>query len=131
MTTPEVAKDLFVEAQAAFTPVVGAPKDGNAKRLNEAFINDFQSIDVPGGAIDLSKILLNDTEHKAKNGDGSTFKRMAISLPAYNYSIATDTNNAVRAKAKRLWTAKIELQRIIKTVERAGCAFLVAVVEDN
>ena len=27
MTTPEVAKDLFTEAQAAFTPVVGAPND--------------------------------------------------------------------------------------------------------
>ena len=56
---------------------------------------------------------------------------MAIPLPAYDNSIAADTNNAVRAKAKRLWTAKIELQRLIKTVERAGRAFLVAVVEDT
>ena len=131
MTSPEVAKDLFTEAQAAFTPIVGAPNDDDVKRLNEAFINALQSIDVPGGAIDLSDILLSDTDHEAKHGDGSTFERMAIPLPANDNSIATDANNAVRAKAERLWTAKIELQRLIKTVERAGRAFLVAVVEDT
>ena len=38
---------------------------------------------------------------------------------------------AVHAKSERLWTAKIELQRLIKTVESAGRAFLVAVVEDT
>ena len=131
MTSPEVAKDLFAEAQAAFTPIVGAPNDNNAKRLNEAFINALQSIDIPGSAIDLSNIILTDTKHKAKHGDGSTFERMAIPLPAYDDSIATDANKAVRAKSKRLWTEKIELQQIIKTVECAGRAFLVAVVEDT
>ena len=131
MKTPEVAKDLFAEAQAAFTPIVGAPNDDDVKRLNEAFINALQSIDVPGGAIDLSDILLTDTEQKAKQGYGSTFERMAIPLPAYDKSIAADANNAVRVKAKRLWTANIELQRLIKMVERAGRALLVAVVEDT
>ena len=131
MTTPEVAKDLFAEAQAAFTPIVGAPNDDDVKRLNKAFINALQSIDVPGGEIELSDILLSDTDHKAKHGDGSTFERMAIQLPAYDDIIATDANNAIKAKAERLWTANIELQRLIKTVERAGCAFLVAVVEDT
>ena len=76
MTNPEVTKDLFAEAQAAFTPIVGAPNDDDVKRLNEAFINALQSIDVPGGAIELSDILLTDEEHKAKHGDGSTFARM-------------------------------------------------------
>ena len=56
---------------------------------------------------------------------------MEVPLLAYNNSIAADANNDVRAKAERLWTAKIELQRLIKTVERAGRAFLVAVVEDT
>ena len=56
---------------------------------------------------------------------------MTIPLPAYDYSIAADATNAVRAKAERLWTANIELQRLIKTVERAGSAFLVAVMEDT
>ena len=129
MTTPEVAKDIFTGAQAAFTPVVGAPNDDDVKRLNEVFINALQSIDVPGGAIELSDILLTDEEHKAKHGDGSTFARMEVPLPAYNDSITADANNAVHAKAERLWTAKIKLQRLIKTVERAGRAFLVAVVE--
>ena len=58
MTTPKVAKDLFAEAQAAFTPVIGAPNNDNVKRLNEAFINALQSINVPGGTIELSDILL-------------------------------------------------------------------------
>ena len=56
---------------------------------------------------------------------------MEVLLPAYDDSIATDANNAVRAKAEHLWTAKIELQGLIKTVEHAGRAFLVAVVEDT
>ena len=56
---------------------------------------------------------------------------MAISLPAYNDSIASDATNAVRAKAERLWMVKIGLQALIKIVERAGRAFLVAVVKDT
>ena len=128
MKTPEVAKDLFTEAQSAFTPIVGAPNDDDVKRLTEAFINALPSINVPGGAINLSDLLLSDTDHEAKHGIGLTFERMEIPLPAYDDSIASDATNAVRAKAERLWTAKIELQRLIKTVERA---FLVAVVEDT
>ena len=131
MTTPKVAKDLFADVQAAFTPIVGAPNDDNGKRLNEAFINAFQSMDVPDDTIDLSDILLIDAKHEAKHGDGSMLERMAIPLSAYEDSIAADANNAVHAKAKRLWTAKIELQRLIKTAERAGRAFLVAVIEDT
>ena len=131
MTTPEVAKDLFVEAQAAFTPIVGAPNNDDVKRLNEAFINALQSIVIPGSAINLSDILLTNEEHKTKHGNGLTFARMEVPLPAYDNSITADAKNAVRAKAERLWTENIELQRLIKTVERAGRAFLVAVAEDT
>ena len=116
MTTPKDAKDLFTEAQAAFTPVFGAPNDNNIKRLNKAFINALQSINVPGGAVTLSDILLTDEEHKAKHGGNKTFERMEVPLQAYDNSIIDDANNAVRAKAERLWTAKTELQRLIKTV---------------
>ena len=70
MTTTDVAKDLFAEAQAAFTPIIGAPNDNDAKRLIEAFINALHSIDVPGGDINLSDLLLSDTNHKAKHGVG-------------------------------------------------------------
>ena len=79
----------------------------------------------------MSDILLTDKEHKAKHVNGLTFERMEVPLPDYDNSIASDANNAVRAKAERLWMAKIELQRLIKTVERSGCAFLVSVVEDT
>ena len=106
MTTPKFAKDLFKEVQAAFPPIVGAPNDDDVKRLIEAFINALQSIDVPSGAIDLSDLLLSDAEHETKHGVGVTFERMDIPLPAYDNIIASDATNAVRAKAKRLWTAK-------------------------
>ena len=56
---------------------------------------------------------------------------MAVPLPAYNDIIASDVTNAVCAKAERLWTAKIGLQTLIKTVEHARRAFLIAVVEDT
>ena len=69
MTTPEVAKDLFAESQAAFTPIIGAPNNENVKQLNEAFINALQSIDIPVGVIDLSAILINDTKHEAQHGN--------------------------------------------------------------
>ena len=117
--------------QAAFPPRVGAPNDDDIKRLTEAFINALQSIDVPGGAIYLSNLLLSDVKHETKHGNGKTFERMAVPLPAYYNSIASNATNAVCAKAERLWTAKIGLQTLIKTVERAGCTFLIAVVEDT
>ena len=100
MTTPEVAKDLFKEAQAAFAPIVGAPNDDNVKRLTEAFINALHSIDVPGGAINLSDLLMLDADHKDRHGVGSTFNRMAVPLPAYDDSIASDATNAIRSKVE-------------------------------
>ena len=131
MTTPKFAKDIFKEVQAAFPQIVGAPNDDDVKRVTEAFINALQSIDVPGGAIDLSDLLLSNDEHEEKHGVGSVFERTSVPLPPYDYSIASDATNAVRAKAERLWTAKIGLQTLIKTVERTGRAFLLAVVEDT
>ena len=62
MATSEVAKDLFKEVQAAFTPIVRAPNDNDVKRLNEAFTNALQLIDVSGGAIDLFDLLLSNAE---------------------------------------------------------------------
>ena len=131
MTTPEVTKDLFKEVQDYFPQIVGALNDDDVKRLTEAFINELQLIDVPGGAIDISDLPLLDAEHKYKHGVSSTFERMAIPLPAYDDSIASDATNAVRTKAERLWMAKIGLQTLIKTVERAGRVFLIAVVKDT
>ena len=107
MTTPEVAKDIFKEVQAAFPQIVGAPNNDDVKRFTEAFINALQSIDVPGGAIDLSDLLLSDNEHEEKHGVGSVFERMSVPLPPYDDSIASDATNPIRAKSTRRWTAKI------------------------
>ena len=68
MTTLEVAKDFFKEAQAAFTPILSAPNDDDVKRLTKAFINALQLIDIPGGAIDLSDLLLSDDDNEDKQG---------------------------------------------------------------
>ena len=56
---------------------------------------------------------------------------METSLNSYDNVIVADVSNAVRAKAERLWTAKIKLQRLVKTVERAGREFFKAVVEET
>ena len=56
---------------------------------------------------------------------------MKVPLQAYDDSIAINANNAVQANVERLWTSKIELQRLIKTVKCSGRAFLVAVVKDT
>ena len=55
---------------------------------------------------------------------------METPLKSYDDGIAADATNAVRAKAEPLWTANIELQRLVKTVERVGRAFIKAVVEE-
>ena len=130
MTTPKDAKDLFAEAQAAFAPVVGALNNDDVKRLYKTRANALQSIDVPGGEVDLSNILLSDDNHKYKH-EGRTFDRMETPFKSYDNGIAGNATNTVRAKAERLWTANIELQRLVKTVERAGRAFFKAVVEET
>ena len=107
MTIPKDVKDLFAEAQAAFTPVVGAPNEDDVKRLNEVFVNALQLIGVPGGAVDLSDILLLDEDHKTKHCGDKTFERIEVPLQAYDDNITADTNNAVRTKAERLWLSKI------------------------
>ena len=130
MTTPKDAKDLFAEAQAAFVLVVGALNANDFKHLYEAFINILQPINIPGGEVSLSNILLSDDDHKA-NHVGRTFDCMETPLKYYDDGISGDATNAVRAKAKRLWTAKIELQWLVKTVKRAGRAFFKAVVKET
>ena len=74
ITTPEVTKYFFKETQANFTPIVGAPNDDDVKRLTKAFINVLQSIDVPGGAINLSDLLLSDANQKDRHDVGSIFE---------------------------------------------------------
>ena len=56
---------------------------------------------------------------------------METPLKSYDKGIYADTTNSVHAKAKRLWTAKIEHQRLVKTVERSRHAFFKAVVKET
>ena len=70
-------KDLFKEAQAAFAPIVGAPNDDDVKHLTKVFINALQSIDVPGGAINLSDLLMSDNDHEDRHRR-LAFARMAF-----------------------------------------------------
>ena len=130
MTTPEDAKDILAESQAAFVPVVGAPNNDDVKRLYKAFVNALQSIDVPGGEVDLSGILLSDDNHKNKHA-GRPFDQTETPLKSCDNRITADATNAVRAKAERLCTAKIKLQRLFKTVELAGRAFIKAIDEET
>ena len=113
----------------AFSPIISAPNDDNVNRLYKAFVNALQSIDVPGGEVDLSSILLSDNNHKDKHSR-RTFDHMETPLRSYDDGIAGDATNDVRAKAERLWTAKIKLQQLVNTVKRAGPAFFKAVVEE-
>ena len=99
MTTPKDVRDLFSEAQAAFAPVVGATNDDDVKRLNKVLVNALQSIDVPGGKVDFSNILLSDNDHKAKHA-GRTFDRMETPLKSYDDGITGNATNAIRANRK-------------------------------
>ena len=74
---------------------------------------------------------MSDEEHEAKHGVGSVFERMSVPLSPYDDSIASDATNAVREKAEHLWTVKMGLQTLIKTVEHAGRAFLLAIIKDT
>ena len=53
---------------------------------------------------------------------------METPLKYYDYGISVDATNAVRAKAERLWTAKIKHQRLVKNAERP---FIKAVVKET
>eukprot|EP00804_Cyclotella_cryptica_P029094 CCRYP_005281-RA/>CCRYP_005281-RA protein AED:0.19 eAED:0.20 QI:0/0/0/0.71/0.16/0/7/0/1210 len=56
---------------------------------------------------------------------------MTVPLAAYNPAIAVNASNAIRARAERTWTAKRELQRLIRAVERNGRLFLLNVVKES
>ena len=130
MAIPEDAKYLFVESQAAFAPVFGAPNDDDVKRLYKAFVNALQSINLPGGEVNLSDILLFGDNHKAKHS-GKMFNCMKTPLKSYDDGIAGGATNTVCSKDERLWTANIELQQLVKTVKRAGRAFFKDVVKET
>jgi hypothetical protein len=129
MTTPEEAKTLFSDLAATYTAIIGQPTDDDVKQLRECITNLLQSIDVPGGTCSLSGLI--DTEATYIANHGAPFDPMTVPLAAYDPAIAVDASNAIRARAERTWTAKRELQRLIRAVERNGRLFLLHVVEET
>jgi hypothetical protein len=129
MTTPEEAKTLFGDLAATFPAIAGQPTDDDVKALREAITNLLQSIDVPGGTCSLSGLIDAETTYVASHG--APFDPMLVPLDAYDPAIAVDATAAVRARAERNWTARRELQRLIRAVERNGRLFLLSVVEET
>jgi hypothetical protein len=129
MTTPEEAKTLFSDLAATYTVIVGQPTDDDVKQLRESITNLLQSIDIPGGTCSLSGLIDTDATYVANHG--APFDPMTVPLAAYDPAIAVDASNAIRARAERTWTAKRELQRLIRAVERNGRLFLLHVVEET
>ena len=129
MTTPEEAKSLFSDLAATYTVIVGQPSDDDVKLLRESITNLLQSIDVPGGTCSLSGLIDADADYIQQYG--AAFDPMLVALEAYDPSIAANATDAVRARAERNWTARRELQRLIRAVERNGRLFLLSVVEDT
>ena len=120
MTTPEEAKTLFSDLAGTHPTIVGQPTDDDVKSLREAFTNLLQSIDVPGGTCSLSGLI--DTDAVYSLNHGTVFDAMIIPLVAYDPAIAADATDAVRARAERNWTAKKELQRLIRAVDSSSAS---------
>jgi hypothetical protein len=129
MTTPEDAKSLVVDATATFPAIAGAPTDDDVKRIREFLTNLLQSIDIAGGNDSLSGLI--DEPMAYHREFGHNFDRLETSLVAYDPSIAADASNAIRVRAERAWTAKLERQRLIRTVERQLRIFFATIIEET
>eukprot|EP00804_Cyclotella_cryptica_P017724 CCRYP_001164-RA/>CCRYP_001164-RA protein AED:0.37 eAED:0.27 QI:0/0/0/1/0.33/0.25/4/0/1265 len=120
---------LFSNLAATYTAIIGQPTDDDEKQLRESITNLLQSINVPSGTCSLSGLI--DTEATYIANHGTLFDPMTVPLAAYNPAIAVDASNAIRAHAERTWTAKRELQRLIRAVECNGRLFLLHIVEET
>jgi hypothetical protein len=129
MSTPEAAKLVIDDATAEFPAIAGAPSDDDIKTLTEFLQNLLQAIDIPGGRDSLSGLIDAPSDYRAAYGHD--FDRLETPLSSYDPSIATDATNAVRVKAERAWTAQLELQRLIRTVERTLRSFFSTIIEDT
>ena len=93
MTSPEDAKTLFADATADFSTITGSPTGDNVKYITEVLTNLLQSINVPGGKDSLLGLLDDDAQYQTKWGH--SIDRLAVSLPAYDETIATNVINTV------------------------------------
>ena len=129
MTTPEDAKTVVADATADYPAIAGAPTDDDIKKLTELLSNLLQSIDIPGGLNSLSGLIDSPADYRAAYGHA--FDRLVTPLATYDPGIASDASNAVRVKSERAWTAKLDLQRLIQTVERQLRTFFATIIEET
>jgi hypothetical protein len=115
VTTPEEAKLIVVDAANEFPAIIGAPTDDDLKQIREFLANLLQSIDIPGGRNNLSGLIDAPSNYLATYGHA--FDHLETPLIVYDPSIAADAMQAARVKVKRAWTAKLEHQCLIRTVE--------------
>ena len=74
-------------------------------------------------------LLDNNASYRAEYGH--SFDRLARPLPGYDETIAVDAGNAVRVNAERIYSAKLDSQKIIKAVKHLVRLFFQAVVEET
>jgi len=129
MSTPDDVKDLFGQITTSFPTILGQPTDDDVKRLRETLTDLLQSIDIAGGADSLSGLIDAAADYQAIYGH--PFDALLLPMAPYDPAIAPDATDAVRVKAEREWSAKADLQRLIRTAERHGLTFLTTVVEDT
>ena len=75
----------------------------------------LQSIDVAGGDDSLSGLI--DDPAAYATAYGHAFDHLEAVLAPYDPSIASDASNTVRVKKENAWTAKLDRQRLIRSVE--------------
>jgi hypothetical protein len=129
MSTPEDVKDLFGQLTTTFPTIIGQPTDDDVKRLRKMLTDLLQSIDVSGGADSLSGLIDDVADYQATYGH--PFDALLLPMAPYDPSIASDATDAVRAKTEREWSAKADLQRLIRAAERHVRTFLTTMVEDT
>ena len=129
MTTPEDAKSLVSDATANFPAIAGAPTDDNVKRIREFLMNLLQSIDIAGGNDSLSGLI--DEPAAYHREFGHDFDRLETVLVAYDPSITADASNAIRVRAEHAWTAKLNRQRLIRTVKCQLRIFFATIIKDT
>jgi hypothetical protein len=131
MMTPEEAKLKLIIADAAaeFPAIVGAPTNDDLKRILEFITNLLQSIDIPGGCDNLSGLIDTPSDYLAAYLH--SFDHLKKPLVAYDPSISSDAMQAVRIKAKRAWTCKLEHQCLICTVEHQPRTFFAAIIKET
>lgn len=108
---------------------MGPPTNKNVVRLRETIINVLLSIHVSGEKQCLLGLIVPDANYRAEHG--ASFDPMTNPLDNYNPSILLNAKNNDRVRAERIWTAKLERQRLIRTTKCKACNLIISAVKDT